>query len=109
MRQPRRVFYGSTKRQSSSLPDPYGPSAPGHEERNQITEVAVAPGVTRIDIGEPIKIIGVAARSIPAAPAAGVAAVSEGTPVDAPTIPVGAPKARAERGWRDDYGMAKRP
>ena len=109
MRGPRRAFIGSAKRHSTDQPDPYGPSSPDQDVRNQMTEVILAPGVTRIDIGEPIKIIGPQSRTIPRLPAASAAPVPQGAPADIQRVAVGAPKVTAERSWRDDYGVAKRP
>lgn len=34
--------------------DPYGKERPGYRERTRQTETQIAPGMTRVDIGEPI-------------------------------------------------------
>lgn len=87
--------------------DPYAPSMPDYARRNVQTETEVAPGVLRIDLGEPLPrqphdpppVI----RECPTAPE-GDPEEDEG-PLVLPSVSRIA--AVGARGWRDDYGITR--
>lgn len=87
--------------------DPYGPAGPDYIRRNRQTETELAPGMLRIDLGEPIP-----------------RGSHEPQPVtrEGPSVPEGEPEADLEplvlpslsrvaaagpRDWRDDYGVSR--
>lgn len=76
--------------------DPNRPGSPDYAQRHQEVRSEIMPGMLRIDIG------------CPSAPPIRREAEARPEPANkpTPTAPDGAP---AERDWRDDYGLAKRP
>lgn len=93
------------------MPTPTPSASEGGELKGSVISTGAPAAPTEdtwIDIGEPIKIIDPQSRAMPRHPAASVAPVPQGAPTGNLRVVIGAPKATAERSWRDDYGVAKR-
>ena len=43
------------RKPDTPMPDPYAPSSPAYAERHRETVREIAPGLTRVDIGEPVQ------------------------------------------------------
>jgi hypothetical protein len=102
-----RIWRGDRLRTSErSQPDPYAPSSADYGKRTRETATKIAPGMTVITIGEPIKAVAGAPQPVaiskPAAPAA---------PPPKPVAPVPSPvpsrKAWPDRDWRADCGLSR--
>jgi len=102
-----RVWEGKRlRREGGGGIDPYAPSQPDHARRNRRTETEIAPGVLRIDLGDPLP-----RQSHEPQPVTreGPAADHE-EPDDDPADLVLPSLASIEAGlrdWRDDYGISR--
>lgn len=80
-------------------PDPYGPTSPDYGKRTRETATQIAPGMTIINIGEPIKAVAGSPQPVPIGPPpAPVAPPPE--PVTPPPAPAPSRKAWREPDWR---------
>jgi hypothetical protein len=98
-----RVWRGERLRRAaaeSSLPDPYAPSSASYRQRTKETETVLAPGMTRVDLGEPLKRLAGESQPVPVGglpdPPADPAPVPAAAPAVSPAVP--------SRDWRDCYG-----
>lgn len=101
---PPRIFKGKAHRPETPYVDRNLPGSPEYTERHRQTAFEIKPGMTRIDLGEPISAVGrtvfPVSDSAPAEP--------DGLPsVSVAASPVAAPSSPAVRDWRDDYGLGK--
>lgn len=99
-----RAWPGKAQQRNVAHPDPYSPGSPDHASRNLVTATAIAGGMIREDIGQPI------ARNAdepqPVTVRAPKALPIE--PTGAPEAPPKLPAATAQpRDWRNDYGLGK--
>lgn len=99
-----RAWPGKAQQRNVALPDPYAPGSPEHASRNLVTATAIAGGMIREDIGQPIArnadepqpVTVRAPKALPVEPA------------DAPAVPSKLPDTSAQsRDWRKDYGLGK--
>jgi hypothetical protein len=103
-----RIWRGEKLHRASetSQPDPYAPSSPDYGKRTRETATQLAPGMTLVSLGEPIKRLAGAPQPVtmskPAAPA-----VSRPEPVAPVPEPVVSRKAWRERDWRADCGLSR--
>lgn len=99
-----RSWPGKAHQRNVALPDPYAPGSPEHTSRNLVTSTALAGGMVREDIGQPI------ARTADEPQPVTVRA-PKALPVelaDAPAAPFKLPDTSAQlRDWRKDYGLGK--
>jgi DNA-binding XRE family transcriptional regulator len=95
-----RIWRGRSRVDRPSGPDPYGPTSPGHAERNAVTVKTICHGMTREDLGHPIG----------ASPSPSVAverARPEPNPLPATDLASLSDRTAPPRAWRDDYGLRK--
>lgn len=104
-----RVWRGrSRKRDTGPSVDLYAPGTPDYRRRATQHVVEIAPGMLRIDIGDPVSRLACEAQpvihSVPQDPVPAVTAPPE-QPSPRPTVtrPV-----RPVPHWRSEYGLAKR-
>ena len=89
-------------------PDPYSSAAPGHRGRARETVTQIGLGMTRVDLGEPLKRLQDEPQAVPVC--------SEPEPLEEPQEASPAPAApvalhslleATTRNWRADYGLLK--
>lgn len=102
-----RVWKGERlRREDGGAVDPYRPSAPDHAQRNRLTETEIAPGMIRIDLGEPVP----RQSQEPQPMTREVPTVAEGETegdILSPVPPPVPPAAAEPRDWRHDYGISR--
>lgn len=91
-----------------SFADPYAPGSEDYRSRSQATETKIGHGMTRVDLGEPLKRLASEPQAIPVP----VAPAEQPLPVpdSAPQAPVAArvnSKGTRPRSWRDDCGLRR--
>ena len=114
---PPRIWRGERLRQLDEPAgvDPYGPASANLRGRSKVTHTEIAPGMVRVDIGEPIarpagcpQPVAVEAPPEPAEPEASPAAASALPTIrdvlNATKVPR---KVSSEPDWRRDYGLRK--
>lgn len=105
--QPRGWGGRRSSRDTGPAVDPYSPALPHYAQRNRSSETEIAPGVLRIDLGEPLPRL---AHEPPTVTRQGPeVAEAEPEPTDQlPAMPsVSQIAAIGGRDWRDDYGVAR--
>lgn len=103
-----RAWPGRRIKPNHSAPDAYAPGSVDYAERHRQTSTLMPSGLTRIDLGEPVKRVAGHPQPVTiGAPSAPLPAPKP-DPVSLPPCP--APSCETvERDWRHDYGLAKRP
>ena len=94
-----------------SQPDPYSRASPGYRERARETVTQIGLGMSRVDLGEPLKRLSCEPQAIPiCSEAEPVAEPQDAPPVPAePVAPVALQRLleATARNWRADYGLLK--